>query len=156
MNTKTTLIVAGGLALAALPSTFAGEAGGKFKEMDADRDGRVTKEEYAAAAQAKFAKLDANSDGKVSADELAAGREKKTGILKFWEKDDRPAVPEVLSAFDQNADGQLTRTEHTLGIEKRFAALDSNKDGALTEAELDAAPGRDPASDSKPLPQQAP
>lgn len=156
MNTKTTLIVAGSFALAALPSTFAGEAGGKFKEMDADRDGRVTKEEYAAAAQAKFAKLDANSDGKVSAEELAGGRDKKPGILKFWKKDDRAPVPEVLSVFDQNADGQLTRTEHTLGIEKRFAALDSNQDGALTEAELGAGPGQKPAKDSKPAPQQVP
>lgn len=156
MNTKTTMIVAGALALAGLPSAFAGDAGAKLKEMDADGDGRVTRAEYAAGAQMKFAKLDTNGDGVVSPEEVSAGARKKTSKLKFWEKDDKASGSEMVSAFDQNTDGQITRDEQQVGVETKFAALDTNKDGALTESELEAGPSPKPVKEDRPMPPPAP
>lgn len=154
MKTTTLMIVAGGLALATLPSVFAGDAGAKFKDMDANGDGRVTRAEYAAGQQAKFAKLDTNADGAISPEEVSAGLQKKTSKLKFWAKDDNASGTEMLSAFDQNTDGQITRAEFESGAEARFAGLDTDKDGALTEQELEAGhSGQQPMQSPSPLPQ---
>jgi Ca2+-binding EF-hand superfamily protein len=140
MNTKkTTLIAAIGLALAALPSAFAGDAATKLKQMDPDGDGRITRTEHAAGVQAKFGKLDTNSDGIISAAELAADREQRTtSKLKFWEKDNKTPVSEKLSSLDQNGDGQVTRAEYETHADASFTALDADKDGTISEKELDA------------------
>lgn len=137
MNTKTTLIAASGLALAFLSPAVA-NAGDKFKEMDSDGDDRVTRAEYSAGALAQLAQLDTNADGVIFSEEISVGAEKKTSKLKFWQKDDQAFAPGMLSSFDQNSDGQVTRSEHQAGVEERFGALDTNNDGALTEDELDA------------------
>lgn len=155
MKTKTTLIVAGGFALAALSSMSAGEAGTKLKQMDTDGDGRVSRAEHAAAALAAFGKLDTNSDGIVTAEERAAGQEKKSSKLKFWEKDkdDTSSLSPTgkLDQADQNSDGQITRAENETFAEARFTALDADKDGALVEKELAAADAEPaPAKDDKP------
>jgi len=42
-----------------------------FEEFDANKDGKVSKDEMQAFAKAQFAKMDANSDGGLSADEMA-------------------------------------------------------------------------------------
>lgn len=138
MKTKTTLIVAGILALAALPSAFAEDANAKLKEKDTDGDGRVTRAEYSAGALMQFAKLDASGDGIISADEVSASSEKSTSKLKFWSKDDKASAQDMLSSCDQNNDGQVSRDEHRAGVERKFAELDTNGDGALTENELAA------------------
>jgi uncharacterized low-complexity protein len=44
--------------------------------MDADKDGKVTKEEFMAAHEKMFAEKDKNSDGVLDADELKAGEGK--------------------------------------------------------------------------------
>ena len=145
MNTKTSLIVAGALALAALPSAKAGDAAEKFKQMDTNGDGRISHEEYIASEQARFAKLDTNGDGIISAAELAAGQEtKKKNPLKFWEKGDKDSKEAPLSPTgklgpaDANADGQITREEQLAYAETTFTTLDADKDGSLTQQELEA------------------
>jgi Ca2+-binding EF-hand superfamily protein len=142
MNTmKITLLAAGGLALAALPSALAGDTGDKFKQMDTDGDGRVTRTEHAAGVQAKFIKLDTNNDGIVSAAELTADHDQKApNKLKFWEKDNKAqtSVTEKISTFDRNADGQITRAEYESSSDASFTALDADADGVLTQKELEA------------------
>lgn len=53
-----------------------------FKELDANGDGTVSKDENNAFATKKFEENDANKDGKVTKDEWDAAREKKH---KEWE-----------------------------------------------------------------------
>lgn len=137
MKTKITLIVASALALVTLPSAFA-DTHAKFKDKDTDGDGRVTQAEYSASALMHFAQLDVNGDGAISADEVSTGAEKKTSKLKFWDKDDKASVTDMFSEFDRDNNGQITRNEHRNGVEAKFAELDANGDGALTESELSA------------------
>lgn len=142
MNTKKMLIVAGGIALSALPSALAGDAGDKFKLMDANGDSRVTREEYTSGMKTEFTRLDTNNDGIITATELAARQEqKKKNPLKFWDKGEKEQALSPtgkLGAADENSDGRITRAEYEAQAETMFTALDTDKDGSLTAKEVEA------------------
>lgn len=145
MNTRTTLlIVTGGFALAALSSAFAGVTGAKLKQLDADGDGRITREEHAAVALAAFDRLDANRDGIISAEEHSNRPDQRMPGAKTEEKNQRDGAPFSpagrINRADQNGDGQITRAEQEKDADLMFAALDHDKDGVVTESELEAAP----------------
>ncbi|MBY5784572.1 calcium-binding protein [Rhizobium leguminosarum] len=44
----------------------------------------------------------------------------------------------MLKQFDANKDGKVSKDEATAGIDKIFAAIDTNKDGSLTPGEIRA------------------
>ena len=139
MKTNSTWLFAGGLLLATLPA-FANDADDKFKLMDTNGDGKISRAEHAAGAQAMFGKMDANADGMVSADEMAAAHgERKSSKLKFWDKKDKEemSVFENLSIIDTNGDGQISRAEHEAGSDKMFTKMDKNDDGFLSREEFD-------------------
>lgn len=48
-----------------------------FKEMDTDKDGKVSKSEHDALAEKMFKEADANGDGTISKDEKEANFEKQ-------------------------------------------------------------------------------
>lgn len=54
---------------------FARFGGGMFNQADANRDGRVSREEARSGALALFARMDTNRDGTVSVEERRAARE---------------------------------------------------------------------------------
>jgi Ca2+-binding EF-hand superfamily protein len=141
MKTKTSLLLlAGGLALTALPA-FANESDDKFKLMDTNGDGKISRAEHAAGAQTMFAKMDANNDGIVTADEMNASHpETKSSKLKFWEKKDKEemSAAEKISVIDTNGDGRISRAEHEAGSEKMFTKMDTNDDGFLSREEFEA------------------
>lgn len=135
---KKSMILVCGLALTALPAAFAGDAGDKFKLMDTNADGRVSKTEHSAAAQTMFARMDANNDGTVTVAEMEASHdEKKTSKLKFWDKKEKLSASEKISAVDLNADGQLTRAEHENASETMFTRMDTDNDGYLSKDECE-------------------
>ncbi len=141
-TTKTTsaLFLAGGLLLAALPAR-ANESADKFKLMDTNGDGKISRAEHAAGAQAMFGKMDANADGIVTADEMnAVHADKKSSKLKFWEKKDGDGMSasEKISVIDTNGDGRISRSEHEAGSDKLFTKMDTNDDGFLSQDELEA------------------
>ncbi|HWA28399.1 MAG TPA: hypothetical protein VG734_22305 [Lacunisphaera sp.] len=140
-KTKIPLALACGLALLALPAAKANEGADKFKMMDSDGDGRITRAEHAAGAHTMFGKMDANNDGIVTAEEMdASHHEQKSSKLKFWEKKDKDmkSSAEKISVIDTNHDGQLTRAEHEAGSEAMFTRMDTNNDGVLSKDECEA------------------
>jgi len=141
MSKKRVLLVAGALvaagtvaALAAAPH-FRGHRMGfeggdgprgaqlaeRLKEMDANKDGVVTLEEFLSKRDAGFARLDKNGDGFVDASEIAAqSKENSDYRLKRF-----------LKMFDTNKDGKVSKEEFEQRAKDRFAMRDLNSDGEI-------------------------
>lgn len=98
-----------------------------FAELDTNRDGAVSAEEFAQRPD-RFARADVNGDGRVTLAELAA-----MGQDRAERRAER-----MMARLDANGDGALTRAE----IEARrdparvFERLDANDDGLVTTEEF--------------------
>ena len=91
-HTKSSLILTIGLALVAMPWSFAEHTDknapeAMFKTMDANGDGKVSRAEYAAGARKNFESMDANKDGKVTADEMTAAKAKVEAAIAALAED---------------------------------------------------------------------
>ena len=126
----TAVLVVGGLALAA-PSLAQRGAMGMMgglgaeqllREVDTDRDGRMTQAEIDAAVNARFTRFDADGNGRLSLDEFNA----------LWADVTRPAAVRAFQFMDPNGDASVTKAE----VEERTGRLvqrfDRNGDGALS------------------------
>ena len=144
MSKKKVLLVAGALvaagtvaALAAVPHFrghhrmgmgFEGghrDGGARFaerlKEMDANKDGVITLEEFLGRRDAGFARLDKTGDGFVDASDMAARAQEGTEYR----------VKRFLKMFDTNRDGKVTKEEFEQRAKDRFAMRDLNSDGEI-------------------------
>jgi Ca2+-binding EF-hand superfamily protein len=92
----------------------------RFRDLDDNHDGRVTREEWHGSA-AQFDALDSNRDGGLSPSEM-------TG--------DPP--PNLFSSVDVNRDGSISRDEWHWS-RASFDTRDANRDGRLSRAEFDGA-----------------
>jgi Ca2+-binding EF-hand superfamily protein len=115
--------------------------GDMLKEMDADKDGTVTKSEFDsfhALRQAEhFAKMDANKDGKLTGDELTCKHDRSARL------DRAEHLAKVFDKADANKDNSLDAKEvkDMPMLSKNFKAVDANKDGKVTREEFfDAMP----------------
>jgi uncharacterized protein (DUF2141 family) len=108
-----------------------------FAAIDANSDGKVTQEELAAHRAAMFTAADSNGDGALNSDELAA-RE----LARFSERlSDRTA--RMIERQDDNGDGSLSADEIGEGpMEGHFARIDTDNDGAISQAEAEDATER--------------
>ena len=106
-----------------------------FARMDADKDGKVTLAEVTAFRANMVADADTDKDGLLSVDELAAHDAKMVQANAA----DRAAAR--VAAQDLNADGKLS-VEEMLAPPmpaNLFGHLDTDGDGAISQAEFDAA-----------------
>lgn len=87
---------------------------GHMKQLDADKNGTVNRQEYQAFMTQAFDKLDANNDGSLSKAE--AGQ-----VLK----------PDQFATTDANGDGRIGQNEFMDQVMKDFAAADKGGDGHL-------------------------
>jgi Ca2+-binding EF-hand superfamily protein len=115
-----------------------GERGPRLAEMfaaiDANSDGKVTQEELAAHRAAMFTAADTNGDGTLSPEEVAA-RE----LARFTEMMPERAA-RMTERQDDNGDGSLSADEIGEGpMEDHFARIDTDNDGAISQAEAEAA-----------------
>ena len=117
--------------------------GGRFGEglvkfLDADKDGKVTREEFAKMVTL-FDLLDANHDGSLSQDEMnnffRAVNDAQTQAAN--QATGGVDVNNLFANNDKNKDGKLTPDEIT--NEKLFKRLDLNKDGVVTRDEAETA-----------------
>jgi Ca2+-binding EF-hand superfamily protein len=133
------LLAAGTLALLALPA-FANNkdetADVKFKNMDTDGDGKISRTEFASYDQQRFSKMDANGDGVISLNELSTDGD-----------GDRDAS-DKFKKLDTDGDGKLSATEQKTGCDAKFTTLDTDGDGYISQSEMMAA-HKDHAKKSK-------
>jgi Ca2+-binding EF-hand superfamily protein len=114
--------------------------------LDADRNGRITKAEWAKAADL-FSELDKNQDGELDISELMGpppeGAERPPG------EGNGGFGPQFFRQMDRNNDGKISLDEAGPRIKQRFQQLDRNGDGFITPEELRSAgppPGGRPES----------
>jgi Ca2+-binding EF-hand superfamily protein len=105
-----------------------------FDRLDANADGKVTREEVRADAQRRFAEFDLDKNGKIDASELKTAGETKLGDIQA-------RIAEHLQKRDLNHDGQWSKDELSRMPVGVFTKLDKDGNGVLTRAELEA--GRD-------------
>ncbi|HJV41548.1 EF-hand domain-containing protein [Caulobacter sp.] len=88
-----------------------------------------------------FARLDADKDGKISPEEFAAFREQNAKVdakaAKAGKRGHR-----MFARFDADKDGSLSRAEADKVLAWRFKRMDANNDGVLTLEELQAKHGK--------------
>jgi hypothetical protein len=104
-------------------------------DLDANKDGKVSKDEIAAFRKAETVSLDANGDGKLSVEELAARS------LKQMTAAATVMAEHMVTARDTDGDGLLSAAEMAGPPvpPAMFERIDTNKDGFLDQAELDTA-----------------
>jgi len=110
----------------------------RFEEMDRNRDGVITRDEWNGSDQS-FNVHDWNRDGRLSGDEIRLGAQRNSN----WEEaDHNPSWNErnlswTRSAFqnlDHNRDGRLTPNEWHYDMET-FRRIDRNRDNAINLSE---------------------
>ncbi len=127
-------------------------------DHDANKDGKLSKDELPAAAQDNFAQIDTNKDGAISAEELqahadrmAAERPQLIEIVYYTIDlpEEKVTTQELQTAYDQlrkldkNNDGKIDASEVKSHREERLqqrcdticSSLDRNKDGKISKDE---------------------
>lgn len=109
----------------------------RWRAMDKDRDGRITREEWTGTARS-FRVHDWNSDGVLSGNELRTGGARDRSDVDYeearrWEFSDWTETG--FGTLDHNGDARISRTEWHYDVET-FRRADRNRDGVLTRAEF--------------------
>lgn len=91
--------------------------------LDANHDGKVSREEFRTQRVNLVMSADQNGDGQVSPQELAATHP------------DRARSERAFRMLDRNQDGLLSRVEVEAAMDMRFRTLDADGDGFLSAAE---------------------
>lgn len=104
-------------------------------KADADKDGKVSKDELTAYRAARVAAVDGNGDGKLSADELVAMH------LAAMTSAAKSMADRMIENLDSDGDGLLSAAEmaNRPVPSDLFDRIDSNGDGFIDQAEIDAA-----------------
>jgi len=131
---------------AALFAALAGGAAGAqdatgaemFARLDGNGDGGISAQELTDFRNRMFDTLDGNGDGRMTATEIAMlqSRAAEAGLGDGGSTD-----PDRLMRRDANGDGVLTRAEFTAET-RAFAIIDRDKNGKITQAELEAVRAR--------------
>lgn len=122
-----------------------GGPGAMFAMADQDGDAVVTRAEFEAMARSHFDKVDANHDGKVTREEADAARKVMAAAMGGRRQGRMEgAVAERLRSADKDSDGAISAEEAQAlpMLAERFAKLDANGDGKLTREEMKAAQQR--------------
>ena len=113
-----------------------------MKRVDTNGDGLISKAENRAMVEARFARMDADRDGTIEAGE---GR-KAMGKAGWGKRGEGRGKPRAMRGgrgggmmmADANKDGVITRAEFDAMSAQRFAKLDTNSDGRIDAAEMQA------------------
>jgi hypothetical protein len=107
--------------------------GGGIEQADANKDGKVTRQEYIDARTAQFARMDRNGDGVV---DDADSRERAD--QSFLGK---RAAAAMRGRIDTNSDGKISKDEFVNAPTMMFDRFDTDKNSELDATELEAARG---------------
>jgi hypothetical protein len=128
---------------------------GGMAEMDKNGDGALTRDEFLSHPAAMFDKLDANHDGRVTKEEMAAMHEQMIRVCKKQGPGDAapkdiPCPPmgpggpgghhmmmmQHMDSLDINHDGRISFEELQEPLRKHFTQMDKNNNGFIDTDEL--------------------
>lgn len=144
MKALSTLLVAGSLlsiaplAQACPAKHHGGHEGPCLEELDKNNDGAVSKKEFEAFHAARFKEMDANKDGKLTEAEMDHDMGEGRANRPMRQLDQDP-FDRRFDEVDINHDGGLSKAEAEIGMPmlfKRYDEIDANKDGKMTKAEV--------------------
>lgn len=128
------LLVAASPAQARPSADKADKALAKLREADTNRDGSITRAEFAAYRASQWKRMDRNGDGVFSRDDLPALARNR------WDSGERLVA--LRRQLDSNRDGRITRAEYDSAPTLLFDAADADRNGIVTDAELRALAAR--------------
>ncbi|MEM8986038.1 MAG: hypothetical protein AAGC95_04870 [Pseudomonadota bacterium] len=105
-----------------------------YERYDTNKDGVVTKEEFAVARAQGYNRRDSDGDGKVYVEEYVA--EYKARLEQQLEEQRKRALKQAevrFAALDSDDDAIMTEEEFNASGDRMFSRLDSNKDGVINE-----------------------
>jgi hypothetical protein len=104
-----------------------------FEAADANKDSKITQDEYRAARAKLFSKLDRNGDGFIDKQD----KRRRLRTQKEGEGEDRLA--EFMGEYDTDGDGRISQAEFNNHPMQGFERVDTDKNGELSAAEIAAA-----------------
>lgn len=130
----------------------------RFERMDANGDGQINEADKEARVAKRFAEMDANGDGAISEEEFNAVHEARKAKREArraersenrsenqrsgngdgrrnGKRGKRGGNAQMLKLADANGDNSVSREEFLAISSERFAKMDINSDGQVTQAE---------------------
>lgn len=104
-----------------------------FEKHDANKDGKLTKDEMPERASKMFDRVDQDKDGAITKAEAEAAKEK---FKKKRHERHGKFQAKMMEKFDTNKDGKVSQAEFTDFTMKKFAEIDADGDGNVTKEEL--------------------
>jgi hypothetical protein len=111
---------------------------------DTNKDGFVDRAEWNAGQEARFKQLDTDKDGKLTKDELFA-RTPASGNNALPTDTQLRRQSAYFQRLDTDKDGFVSKAEFMAQADRNFARCDLNKDGRINTAECRQALRRRPA-----------
>lgn len=105
----------------------------KFSDLDTNKDGMISEEEFKTAPEIVFARQDANGNGKLSRSEIVA----------FLRQTAEAQATAMISRMDKDKDGSVSFEEITRRrpsdrmMARVFSRVDADESGGISSQELD-------------------
>ncbi len=97
-----------------------------FTRLDANKDGKVQRTEFEPVVSRRFARMDTNADKSITSAELAEAMQKAVERRRI----------RIMAVLDRDKNGTITEAELDNIVDSMFIGADTDKDGALTLAEM--------------------
>lgn len=116
--------------------------------MDANKNGKLEKDEVPERMHSMFTRADKNDDGAMDQEEMTTMVRERTGgqgsgfVGGQRGPGGREFLAQMMERADTDKDGKLSGEEIPPFMRERLEQTDTNKDGALDKAELEAAAAR--------------
>lgn len=104
-----------------------------FEQVDADKDGKVTRAELEAFRADRLKRFDRDGNGQLSMTEFEG----------LWAELTRPMTVRAYQFLDADGNGQVTTDELARPSDRMFARMDRDGDGAVVQGEGRDQRGRD-------------